>query len=241
MRNALHEVVPVAVHHARNGAGRGLGNVRIDVCRLGRHLEVAYIEYLGLVGRELELADSPGHVAHLAGATALGVSHPELALVEVGDLLAALYPAGIGLAAGRTGNLVVAGAVRVHHEEFAVALVQLDRGIGHAVEDLAGGLAVLRVAHLAQLVHDFRGEPAVHHLDVVFLDQCGFFGFPAAGKGCCHGHHQNKYLFHISHLHLHQIRIRNRFPSGLQARRGTSIRASGRPSGSGRRTAADGR
>ena len=241
VRNALHEVVPVAVHHPGDGAGRGLGNIRIDVCRLGRHLEVAYIEYLSLVGRELELADSPGHVAHLAGATALGVSHPELTLVEVGDLLAALYPAGIGLAAGRTGDLAVVASVRVHHEEFAVALVQFDRGVGHAVEDLAGGLAVLRVAHLAQLVHDFRGELSVRHLDLVFFDQCGFFGFPAAGKGCCHGHHQNKYLFHISHLHLHQIRIRNRFPSGLQVRRGTSIRASGRPSGSGRRTAAGGR
>ena len=186
MRNVFHEVVPVAVHQAFNGAGGGFLQVRIDVDRLLRDLELADIHHIAAVGVDLELGNAAGDVAYAAGTCAVCVHHVHLAAEQVSDALAALDPAGIRDALGRVRQLAVVRAVDVHHEEVAVASVLLNRGIGNAIEYLLAVGRDLQVGDLAHLVHDFGCEMTVDDGDVVLFEHRFFGRFLAAGTHKSH-------------------------------------------------------
>ena len=169
MRNVFHEMVPVAVHQAFDGAGRGLGKVGINVCRLLDHLEFGDIHHVLSVRMDLEFGHAARYVTHLFLAASIGIHHVELTPFEEGDALAAFDPAGVGEALRGMGQLMVVAAVDIHHEEVAVAAVLFDGCVGHAIENLGAVGRDLKVGDLAELVHDLGREVAVRDRYVVFF------------------------------------------------------------------------
>ena len=196
VRDVLHEMVPVAVHQAFNGAGRGFFQIGVDVHGLFRDLEFRDIHHVFPTGVELEFRDATRHVAHLAGTGAVGVHDVDLAALEVGDALAAVDPAGVGNALRGVGQLPVAAAVDVHHEEIAVAAVFFNRSIGHAIEDFLAVGRDLQVGDLAQLVHDFGREMSVDDRDIVFLEHGFRRRTTAASTDHCHKKEKKRYSLH---------------------------------------------
>ena len=187
MGDALHIMVPVAVHQVGHQAAGGLGQVGgilLDNLMEGQLLD---INHAVAVGREFVAFHIAVGVAQLATVAAVGLHRPDLTTGDEGDARA--QPRGVGLVVGAGGELALAGAVGIDDAEHMVALVLLHAIVAHLVDNL---LAVGRGCISADAAHGpqpLGGEQVALQRDVAFsyihFLLC-FHGAAACQGKCCH-------------------------------------------------------
>ena len=135
MLDALHVVVPMAihqvVHHATGRFGQVFGVLLDDFIEVDALQE----DSLLAIGSDEETLDLAFGLAHLLAAVAVKAHLPNLTLAEESDGFV-VEPLHVGLVLGITGQLPLLAAVGVHHPKHLVALVLRHAVIAHLEGDV---------------------------------------------------------------------------------------------------------
>ncbi len=135
MLDALHIVVPMAihqvVHHATGRFGQVFGVLLDDFIKVDALQE----DSLLAIRSEEEALDLAFGLAHLLAVVAVQAHLPDLTFAEEGDGFV-VQPLHIGLVLGIGCQLLLLAAVGVHHPEHLVALVLCHAVIAHLEGDV---------------------------------------------------------------------------------------------------------
>ena len=137
--------------------------------------------YALFVRGQFELRDSPVHIGYFvrfAQRRPLAVAVfgcPYLSVRQVSYFLASVEPYCIRIIRLVFCQLCAARAVRIHHEDFAVAPVLGDSRITHRVQYLASVRRYFRSGYFRKGYKDFRGHFTVCNLDSAFAYNALFF------------------------------------------------------------------